>query len=209
VIRILVASACLVLASCVESPVPLESGEKFFDAALIGTWKTDLDGDPSIATIYRQVNGDLVADVQAYWEPGPTASTVRFQLVLARFGEHRYVSFRSADMGPQYALARYIFQNRNRFCLHAAYSERLLADLETKTLPGALKPDRHVSNVELSASAGELRDYFSRHGAVAFHDSPLMAFERVKSAKLPPPRSQEDIDRRAPDGFRDITPCRR
>jgi len=206
--RILVAAACLLLAGCVQSPVPLESGEKVSDPALIGIWKSDFDGDPMVATIYRQANGDLVADIQAYWEPGPTAATMQFQVVLARFGEHRYMSFRSRDMGPSYALARYLFQNKDRFCVHAAYSEKLLSDLQAKALPGELKPDRHVSNVELRASAEQLRSYFARHGAAAFHDSPLLAFERVTSAVLPPPRSQADRDRGEP-GYDEITPCRR
>jgi hypothetical protein len=174
----------------------------------MGTWKSDLDGDPMVVTIHRKTNGDLVADVQAYWEPGPKAATMQFQLVLAKFGEQRYMSFRSLEMAPTYAISSYLFQGRNRFCLHAAYSERLIQDLQDKILPGELKPDRHVSNVELSASAEQLRGYFAAHGATAFHEEPLLAFERVKSAILPPPRTQEQRDRDEP-GYNAVTPCRR
>ena len=98
-------------------------------------------------------------------------------------------------------------RNVHRFCLHAAYSEALVRDLEGKELPGKLKPDRHVPTVELKASSEQLRSYFASRGAGAVHEQPLMAFERVSSAVLPPPHSQEDRDRDGP-GFNEVTPCR-
>jgi hypothetical protein len=169
--RIFLSLALLALAGCVESPVPLESGGTVSDPALIGTWKSDLDGDPMVATIRQEANGALVADVQAYWEPGPKAATKHYQIVLAKF------------------------------------DGALVKDLELKKLPGELKPDRHLSTVELNASSEQLRDYFASHGANAFHEQPLMAFERVSSAVLPPPRTQQDRDR-DPPGFNEVAPCR-
>ena len=206
-IRILVALACLSLAACVESAVPLESGGKVSDPALLGVWKTDLDGDPMVATIRKEASGEFVADVQAYWEPGPKAATRHYRIVLAQFGKQRYMSILDAELSPNYSLAGYVFEGKDRFCLHAAYSEALVRDLEGNKLAGKLKPDRHMPTVELSASSEQLRSYFAGHGADAFHENPLMAFERVSSAILPPPRTQEDRDRDAP-GFNEVTPCR-
>jgi hypothetical protein len=180
-IRILASFVCLALAGCLESAVPLESGAKVSDPALIGFWKSDLDGDPMVATIRQETNGDLVADVQAYWEPGPKAATKHYQIVLAQFDEHRYMSMRDAKLSPGYSLARYVFEGKDRFCLHAAYSERLARDLEQKVIPGQVKPDRHMPTVELSASSEQLRSYFARRGAGAFRDQP---------------------------GFNEVTPCR-
>jgi hypothetical protein len=207
-IRILAALACLPLAGCVESVVPLESGEKVSDPALIGVWNVDFDGDPMVATIRNGADGHLVADVQAYWEPGPIAATKQFGIVLARFGKHRFMSVRDAALSPNYSLARYVFDGRNRFCLHAVFSKALVEDLERNVLPGKLKPDRHVSTVELGASREQLRGYFGKHGARAFHDQPLMGFERVSEAVLPPPPTQDERDRDEP-GFKEVIPCRR
>lgn len=206
-IRIFAALALLPLTGCVESAAPLESGGKISDPALIGLWKTDFDGDPMIATIRQETNGELVADTEAYWEPGPKAATKHFQIVLARFGAHRYMSIRDAGLAPNYSIARYVFEGKDRFCLHVAFSEALVKDLEDGVLPGRLKPDRHVSTVELSASSEQLRGYFSKHGARAFHDQSLMAFERVSAAFLPQPRTQEERDQDEP-GFNEVAPCR-
>ncbi len=205
--RIFLSLASLALAGCVESPVPLESGGTVSDPALIGIWKSDLDGDPMVATIRQEANGVLVADVQAYWEPGPKAATKHYQIVLAKFDGQRYMSIKDPQLTPNYAIARYMFKGEDRFCLHAAFSEALVKDLELKKLPGELKPDRHLSTVELNASSEQLRDYFASHGANAFHEQPLMAFERVSSAVLPPPRTQQDRDR-DPPGFNEVAPCR-
>lgn len=207
-IRIFAVLALLPLTGCVESTVPLESGEKVSDPALIGLWKSDFDGDPMFATIRQETNGGPVADVQAYWEPGPKAATKRYQIVLAQFGEHRYMSILDPGLTPNYSIAHYVFEGKDRFCLHAAFSEALVKDLDGSVLPGKLKPDRHVSTVELSASTEQLRGYFSKHGARAFHDQPLMAFERVSAAVLPPPRTQAERDQDGP-GFDKVTPCRR
>ena len=68
-------------------------------------------------------------------------------------------------------------------------------------------PDRHMSTVELSASPEQLRSYFQDHGTTAFHDQPLMAFERVSSAVLPPPRTQQERDQ-DPPGFNEVPTCR-
>jgi len=205
--RIFISLASLAMAGCVESPVPLESGGEVTDPALIGSWKSDLDGDPMVATIRQEANGALVADVQAYWEPGPKAATKHYQIVLATFDGLHYMSIKDPALPANYAIARYVFEGNNRFCLHAAYSEALVKELELKKLPGELKPDRHLSTVELNASSGQLRDYFASHGADAFHQQPLMAFERVSSAVLPPPRTQQDRDR-DPPGFNEVAPCR-
>ena len=207
-IRIFAALALLPLAGCVESPVPLESGDKISDPTLIGLWKTDADGDPMIATVRQEPNGELVADVQAYWEPGPKAATKHFQIVLAQFGEHRYISIRDASVTPNYSIARYVFEGRDRFCLHTVPSDALVKDLEGSVVPGKIQPDRHMSTVELSASSEQLRAYFSQHGARAFHDQPLMAFERVSAAVLPRSRTQEERDQDEP-GFDEVSPCRR
>ena len=206
-LRLFAALVLLPLTGCVESSVPLESGGKVSDPSLIGLWKSDLDGDPMVATIRQETSGELVADLQAYWEPGPRAATKRYEIVLAQFGTHRYMSFRDPGLSPNYSIARYVFEGTDRFCLHAAYSAALVQDLEESRLAGKLKPDRHMSTVELSASSEQLRVYFASHGAAAFHEKPVMAFERVSSAVLPPPRSQEDRDRNAP-GFNEVTPCR-
>ncbi len=206
-LRIFAAFALLPLTGCVESSVPLESGSKVSDPALIGLWKSDFYGDPMVATIRQESSGKLVADVQGYFEPGPRAATKHYQIVLAQFGANRYMSIQDPGLTPNYSIARYVFEGKDRFCLHAAYSEALVQDLEGNRLAGKLKPDRHVSTIELSASSEQLRHYFAAHGAAAFNDQPLMAFQRVSSAELPPPRTQEDRDR-DPPGFDEITPCR-
>jgi hypothetical protein len=205
-LRILAAIGCLVLAGCVESPVPLESGGKVSDSRLIGVWNSDFLGDPMVATI-RQDGSGLVLDVLAYSEPGPKAATTRYQIVLAQFGERRYMSIREPKLSPNWAIAGYVFEGKDRWCLHPVPSEALAADLEKKTLPGAVKPDRHMPTVELSATPGQLRKYFAEHGATAFHENPLMVFEKTSSAVLPPPRTQEDRDRAVP-GLEEVTPCR-
>ena len=205
--RILAVLACLALGGCVQSAAPLDSGGKVTDPRLIGDWKSDLDGDPMIATFREDADGNLVADVQAYWEPGPKAATQRYEIVLARFGEQRYASFRNTKLSPDYALAGYVFQGKDRFCLHAASTEQLAADLETGKLPGKVVPDRHMRTLELSATPEQLRSYFADHGISAFDEQPVMAFERVSSAVLPPPRSRQDRDADSP-GFNEVTPCR-
>jgi len=203
--RILAALACMALVGCVESPVPLESGAKVSDPALIGLWKTDLHGDPMIATIRQEKDGRMVADVQGYFEPGPKAATEQYEFVLAHFGEQRYMSIRYVKESPKYRLARYVLVNKDRFCVYGGYSDALLADLEQKILPGAVIPDRHISNVGLTASSEQLRDYFSKHGAKAFHteDEAAMVFQRVTSDVLPPPKGPPDD----PDAVK-ATPCR-
>jgi hypothetical protein len=205
-LRFLAAIGCLALAGCVESPLPLESGGKVSDPRLIGVWKSDLFGDPMVATL-RQEGSGLVAEVQAYSEPGPKAATTRYEIVLAQFGERRYMSIREPKLSPTWLIAGYVFEGKDRWCLHPVPSEALAADLEKKTLPGAVKPDRHMPTVELSATPGQLRKYFAEHGAKAFHENPLLAFEKTSSAVLPPPRTQEDRDRAVP-GLEEITPCR-
>ena len=205
--RIILCLGWLGLAGCVESPVPLESGDKVSDPALIGIWKSDLAGDPMVATIRQQANGALVADVQAYWEPGPTAATKRFEIVLAEFGERRYMSVRNPGLAPVYSLARYVFEGQNRFCLLSASSESLVRDLEERKLPGELKEDRHMSHVALNASPEQLRNYFASEGANAFHEQFIMAFERASSDVLPPPRTQQERDR-DPPGFNEVRPCK-
>ena len=205
-IRILSALGCLVLAGCVESPVPLESGGAVSDPRLIGVWKTDLMGDPMVAT-FRQEGSGLVAEVQAYSEPGPKAATTRYEIVLSKFGDRRYMSIREPKLAPTWAVAGYVFQGKDRWCLHPAPSEALARDLEKKKLPGAIKPDRHMPHVGLSATSEQLRKYFTDHGATAFHENPLLAFEKTASAVLPPPQTQEDRDREAP-GPDGPTPCR-
>ena len=199
--------ACLLLAGCVESPSPLETGITVSDPALIGTWKSDLDGDPMVATIRQDSNGRLVADVQAYWEFGSKAATKRYEIVLAQFDEHRYASFRAPDLSPNYWIARYVFEGRDRFCLHAASTEHLAQDLERQRIPGKLRQDPHMATVELNASPEQLRDYFAAEGAQAFDDTPVMAFERTAAAVLAPPRSQEERDR-DPPGFNEVRACK-
>jgi hypothetical protein len=206
-IRIFAALGCVMLIGCVESPVPLESGDRVSDPRLIGVWNTDFLGDPMVATI-RQEGSGLVADVLGYFEPGPKAATTRYDIVLAQFGERRYMSIRQPKLSPAWAIAGYVFEGKDRWCLHPVPSEALAADLEKQSLPGAVKPDRHMSTVELSATTEQLRKYFAKHGAKAFHENPLMAFEKTASAVLGPPRTQEDRDRRAPAGFEGPTPCR-
>lgn len=202
-----VALACLLLAGCVESPVPLESGDKVSDPRLVGTWKTDFDGDPMVATIRQEAGGKLVADVQAYSEPGPKAATTRYEIVLAQFGAQRFMSIREPKLSPGYLLARYVFEGRNRFCLHNVPSEALAKDLEEKKLSAEIVDDRHMPHVKLAASQDQLRRYFATDGARAFHEMPLMAFERAAGAVLPPPRTQQERDR-DPSGFNEVAPCR-
>lgn len=204
-IRILAALGCLALIGCVESPVPLESGGKVSDARLIGVWKTDFDGDPMIATIHEEGSG-LVADVQAYSEAGPKAATTRYEIVLSQFGERRYMSIKEPKLAPTWAIAGYVFQGKDRWCLHPVPSEAMASHLENKTLPGAIKADRHLSTVELTATSDQLRKYFAEHGAKAFHENPLMAFEKTASAVLPPP--QEIGEDPGEPGFDGPTPCR-
>jgi hypothetical protein len=206
-LRIFAVLAMLPLTGCVQSAAPLDSGGRITDPALIGQWKTDLDGDPMIATFRQETNGELVADLQAYWEPGPKAATKHFQVVLAQFGEYRYVSVRDVELSPNYLIARYVFEGKDRFCLHTVSSEALIKDLEGGVLPGKLIPDRHISMVQLDASTEQLRGYFSKHGARAFHDQPTMAFERVSAAVLPQPRTQLERDHDEP-GFNEVAPCR-
>ena len=205
-IRIFAALGCLALVGCVESPVPLESGGKVPDTRLIGVWNTDFDGDPMVATIRRE-GGALVADVQAYAEAGPKAATTRYEIVLAQFGQQRFMSIRDSKLAPGWAIAAYVFQGKDRWCLHPVFSEALVADLEKRVLPGAVKPDRHMATVELAATSEQLRKYFAEHGARAFHENPLMAFEKAASAVLPPPRTQEERDREEP-GFDDVETCK-
>jgi len=205
--RVFAVLACLALTSCVQSPVPLESGDKVTDPRLIGTWKSDLDGDPMVATIYREADGDFVADLQAYSEPGPRAATTRYQLVLAKFGEHRYVSIRDPKLAPDYVITRYVFEGGDRFCLHPVPTDKLAEDLERKVLAGRIKPDRHIPTAELGASTEKLREYFAAHSPEALDEHPLLAFERVPAAILPPPQTQEERDRDEP-GFNEVTPCR-
>jgi hypothetical protein len=204
-LRILAAIGCLALLGCVESPVPLESGGRVSDPRLIGVWKTDFDGDPMVAIIRPQGSG-LVADVQAYSEPGPKAATTRYEIVLAQFGERRYMSIKDPKLSPTWAIAGYEFEGKDRWCLHPVPSEALAADLESKALPGAIKPDRHLTTVELSATSEQLRKYFAEHGARVFDDHPLMGFGKTASAVLPPPQTQEDRDRGDP-GFDEVKPC--
>ena len=206
-IRLLAALCCLALVGCVDSPVPLESGKKVVDPRLTGLWKTDLDGDPMLATIRTDTNGALVAEMRAYTEPGPEAATTRYEIVLARFGEHRYMSIKDSTMSSHWAIARYVFEGKDRWCLHPVPTEMLATDLEKKALPGAIKPDRHLPTVALSATPDQLRKYFADHGAKVFDDHPLMAFARTTSTVLPPPQTQEDRDRGEP-GFAPVTPCR-
>jgi hypothetical protein len=203
--RILASLAGLALSACVQSPVPLESGAPVADPALMGLWKSDLRGDPMIVTIRQEKDGSLIADVLAYSAPGPTAATERYEIVLARFGDQRYLSFRNPDISPGYFLARYEFVNEHRFCVFATASEALANDLEHKRIPGQVKPDRHASNVELTANGGQLRGYFRQHGAQAFNDvdESALVFQRASSAELPPrPGPVNDPDAEV------ITPCR-
>lgn len=203
-IRILAAVACLPLAACVQSAVPLESGGVVSDPALPGIWKAEMQGDPLVATLRQDKEGRLVADVQAYFEPGPRASTQHFEIVLARFGEQRYMSIKD-EISPGYSLARYVVVNKNRFCIFATFSDALARDLEQKALPGQIKPDAHMSTAELSASAEQLRDYFSKHGTQAFQevDEAALVFERVAAAVLPPAKEPPDDPDKIP-----ITRCR-
>jgi hypothetical protein len=206
-LRVAAVLALLPLAGCVQSVAPLESGSKISDPRLTGHWKTNLDGDPMVATVRQEKDGGLIAEVQAYWEPGPKAATRHFQVVLAQFGEYRYASIRDLELSPNYLIARYVFESKDRFCLHVVFSDALVEDLEAGVLPGKLQPDRHLSTVELAASKEQLRGYFEKQGARAFHEKPLMAFERVPAAVLPQPRTQEEKDQDEP-GFNEVEPCR-
>jgi hypothetical protein len=186
-IRIFAAFTLLALAGCIQSPVPLESGgAKVSDPELIGLWKFNIGGDPAVATIRQDANGDFLADVVAYWEPGPKIATRHFQLILARLGENRYMSIRDTELSPKYFLVRYQIDSKDRFRMYGAYSEELIAALEQKRLPGQLEPDRHMSTVELTASSGQLLAYFREHGASAFHQEGQLAFVRTSSTQLPP-----------------------
>jgi hypothetical protein len=204
-IRILVALGCLAFFGCVESPVPLESGGKVSDSRLIGVWKTDFDGDPMVATI-RQEGSGLIAEVQGYSGPGPKPEITRYDIVLAQFGQQRFMSIKDPKLSPTWAIAGYVFEGKDRWCLYPVPSEALAADLEKKVLPGAIKPDRHMPTVELSATPEQLRKYFAEHGATAFHDPPPLAFEKTASAVLPPP--QEPGQDQGEPGFDGPTPCR-
>ena len=206
-LRIIAVLGCLAVGGCVQSASPLESGEKVSDPRLIGDWKSDLDGDPMIATIRQDADGKLVADVQAYWEPGPKAATEHYEIVLARFGEQRYASYRNTRLSPDYAIASYVFEGKDRFCLHAASTQQLAADLEAGKLPGRVEKDRHMSTLVLGATPDQLRSYFAEHGISAFDEHPVMAFERVSSTVLPPPPSRQERDA-GPPGFNEVRPCR-
>jgi len=192
--RSFAALICLPLAACVQSPVPLESGARVTDPVLAGTWKSDLQGDPLVATFRQDKDGKLVADVQGYFEPGPRASTQHYEIVLARFGEQRYMSIRDPKISPDYSLARYVVVSKDRFCVFATFSDALANDVEQTVVAGQIKSDRHASSVVLSADAGQLREYFSKHGASAFqeHDEAALVFQRVSSATLPPPKEPPD-----------------
>jgi hypothetical protein len=206
-IRIFAALGCVMLAGCVESPVPLESGGKVSDPRLIGVWNADFLGDPMVATL-RQEGSIVVADVQAYSEPGPKAATTRYEIVLAQLGERRFMSIRDPKLSPNWLIAGYVFEGKDRWCLHPVPAESLAADLESKALPGEVVPDRHMPYVKLSATSEQLRKYFGEHGARAFHENPLLAFEKTASAVLPPPRTREDRDREVPGGLEEVTRCR-
>src|SRR5688572_10334114 len=101
--RILAALGCLALIGCVQSPVPLDSGGKVSDSRLIGTWKTDFGGDPMVATI-RQEGGGLIVDLLTYSEPGPKAATTRYDIVLAKFDQQRFMSTRDPKLSPTWLI---------------------------------------------------------------------------------------------------------
>jgi hypothetical protein len=197
--RVLASIACLPLAGCVQSTVPLESGEQVTDPALTGIWKSDVRGDPLVATVHPEKDGRLLADIQSYSGPGPATETQHFEIVLARFGAQRYMSMREIGSSPNYSLARYVVVNRDRFCVFATFSEALAGDIDRKILPGKIQQDRHMATVTLDASAGQLRDYFGSRGAEAFSEEDVVAlvFQRVASDQLPPARTQPDD----PDDF--------
>jgi hypothetical protein len=183
------AVAVIALAGCIQSTAPLESdAAKPSEPTLLGHWKSDLDGDPMVATIRQAKNGDLEADVLANWEPGPKAATKRMQIVLARIGDARYMSIRDLELSPAYYLARYELVGKDHFRLYGMYTEELLDAMKQKRVAGEFREDRHMSTVSLTADSAELRAYFRDHGAKAISDEGYMEFERVESAKLPPPQ---------------------
>jgi len=180
--RILVVLACLQLAACSMSKVPITStGGKQSDERLLGLWQYTIEEaaeeKTELVSIEKHRSGDLVSQV---YEDGRPSEEGEMRVVVARLGIERYLSVTHPDPGEKiYVLTRYEFSDTDHFVLFAPDLDQLKAATDSKLIGGKWVEDRHMSSIHLDASAKELRAFVNAHGKRIFSVKTL-EFERVK-----------------------------
>ena len=186
-VRVLCALACLQLAGCVFSPVPITAGgARQTDEKLLGTWTVTIEDEPEVVTISRDPadpSGDFLVELP--YTEGDARKIWRHRAIIAHLAGKHYASLyeidpeRPATPERRFFLTRYEFSGRDKFLLHAP-SDWIEQAFEDKLIAGRVIPDRHLSSVQLGANSDELRAFMKARGEKFFFSQEPLVFERVK-----------------------------
>jgi len=187
-IRVFGALACLALAACSYSPVPITSTKgKQSDDRLLGQWQYTIEEaaeeKPETVSIEKADHGELIAHTS--YEDGQPQESGDFRVVLARFGKERYASMTSATPGETiYGLIRYEFSDADHFVVYVPDLDQLKSAVDSKRIAGKWTEDRHMASIQLDTSAEELRAFVIANGTRIFSVR-FVVFERLPTPRRP------------------------
>jgi hypothetical protein len=183
-IRPLIALACLQLAACTASEVPITpTRPQAADIRLLGNWRVvsvDEHGeDEDRLTVQRLPNGHLL--VQDIPEQGSDPAE-RMEVITARIGGEHYASIIATD-GEQdprsFVLLRYEHESRNRIQVYLALPDNLAEAARRNWIRGRKESNRHLDTFFIQANSAQLREFIAAHGRSVFSEKgPLL--ERLK-----------------------------
>ena len=171
-LRLALLIACLQLAACAMSPVPITAASpQAPDNRLTGEWRSEIGGqEATLFSIALAADGQLLGEVRD--EGRPESQPERLQIVTAQIAGKDYLSvaFLSDEkFPPQYLLLRYEPISPQEIQIYIADYDLLADAVSRKQLQGTLVKDRHMDSFQLSADASQLREFIAAHGTRVFH----------------------------------------
>jgi len=171
-LRLFLLLACLPLAACTLSPVPITAEKpQAPDERFTGEWRSEIGGqEASLFSITLSADGQLLGEVRD--EGKSESQPERLQLVTAQIAGNNYLSvtFVSEEkIPPQYLLLRYVPVSNQEIQIYIADYDLLAEAVSRKQLTGALVKDRHMDSFQLSGDASQLRQFVAAHGTRVFH----------------------------------------
>lgn len=164
--------ACLPLAACTLSPIPITAAKpQAPDERFTGEWRSEIAGqEASLFSIKLAADGQLLGEVR---DEGKSASQPEhLELVTAEIAGNHYLSVTfvtEEKLPPQYLLLRYEPVSPQVIQIYIADYDLLADAVSRKQLAGGLVKDRHMDSFQLTADASQLRKFIAAHGTRVFH----------------------------------------
>jgi hypothetical protein len=191
--RVLIAVACLELAACTMSEVPITAlPAQPADSRLLGEWRVmSFEGQEDDRLSVRLLpNGNLL--VEDIPDDGSDPAE-RMEVITAHIDGEHYASVRAQDHGeepPSFMLLRYEHQSRDRVQLYLARIDRLEKAVLREWITGSKRPGSHFDSFLIEAAPDALRKFIAARGRGVFSaKGPVLQRARAdRAAELTPRR---------------------